>query len=218
MQEFILKNLITIIFVLLIVYGFIKGFSLGFLKTLLSFGSILITIVVTKTLTPIASNMVKDMTNIESSLTSIIYDAFSNTNIYDSINIPWFKAQIDTGNLESTIRDGICTSIANHIINLCCGIAIFILVMIIIRLLLKVLDVVDYIPLVSQFNRILGGCLGAVQMLLVVLIILTVLRAFSAAPQIRTITDNIQSSYIVGYLYENNVVYNFFSNIFTSFT
>lgn len=219
MQQLILENLITIIFLVFAIYGFIKGFSEGLLKTLLSFGSIIITIIATKQLTPMLSNIVKDATNIESSLTSIIYDAFIKSNVYDSINIPPFiKSAIDTGNIEATIRDGLCTNIANAIINLVCGIVIFIVVMIVLKIILKILDVVDYIPLISQFNRLLGGVLGVMRVLLIVSILFTILRIFENTPQVKTITDNIKSSFITGYIYNNNVVYDFFSNLFTTFT
>ena len=218
MQEFILKNLITIIFIVLVVCGFLKGFSEGLLKMLLSFGSIIITIVATKFMTPIVASMVKDVTNIESSLTSAIYDSIIKTNIYDGLNIPWLKSAINTGSIESVLRDELCAKIANGIISLLCGIAIFVVVLILIKLLLKVLDVVDYIPLISQFNKIMGGILGTLQIVLIVAILFTILKIFEAIPQVQLVVDNIKDSYIVGYIYNNNIVYNFVSNIFGVFT
>lgn len=218
MQEFILKNLITIIFIVLVVCGFLKGFSEGLLKMLLSFGSIIITIVATKFMTPIVASMVKDVTNIESSLTSAIYDSIIKTNIYDGLNIPWLKSAINTGSIESVLRDELCAKIANGIISLLCGIAIFVVVLILIKLLLKVLDVVDYIPLISQFNKIMGGILGTLQIVLIVAILFTILKIFEAIPQVQVVVDNIKDSYIVGYIYNNNIVYNFVSNIFGVFT
>ncbi|MBO6134612.1 MAG: CvpA family protein [Lachnospiraceae bacterium] len=218
MQEFILKNLITIIFIVLVVCGFLKGFSEGLLKMLLSFGSIIITIVATKFMTPIVASMVKDVTNIESSLTSAIYDSIIKTNIYDGLNIPWLKSAINTGSIESVLRDELCAKIANGIISLLCGIAIFVVVLMLIKLLLKVLDVVDYIPLISQFNKIMGGILGTLQIILIVAILFTILKIFEAIPQVQLVVDNIKDSYIVGYIYNNNIVYNFVSNIFGVFT
>ncbi len=217
MQEFILQNLVTIIFLVAVVYGFMKGFSSGFLKMLLSFGSIVLTIIATRTFTPVLASTIKDVTNIESSLTSIIYDAIINTNLYDSINIPWLSS-LDTGNIESTIRDSLCTNIANGVINLMCGIVIFIVSLIIIRIVLRLLDVVNYIPLISQFNRILGGVLGVIQVILIIAILFTVLRVFESIPQISEITTYIKNSPIVNYIYENNVVYEFLSNLFTGIT
>ena len=218
MQEFILKNLITIIFILLLVYGFAKGFAMGFLKKVLSFGSIIVTIIATRIFTPVVSDFIKDITNIESTLTSVIYDSIIKNNFYDQINIPWISDSIDTGNIQESIRNGLCTNIANAIINLACGIAVFIVVLVIIKVVLKVLDVVDFIPVVGQLNKILGGVFGIFEIILIVCIVFTIFRALENVPQIKILTDNIKESAIVGQLYINNFVFNFFANLFSAFT
>lgn len=218
MQEFILKNLITIIFVLFLVYGFAKGFALGFLKKALSLGAIIITIIITKIFTPVISDFVKDVTSVESTLTDLIYDSIIKNNFYDQINIPWLNGTIDTGNIQDTIKNGLCTNIANAIINLLCGIAVFVVTLILVKLILKILDVVDFIPVVGQLNKILGGVFGVVEIILITWIVFTILRALENVPQIKIIVDNIKSSAVVGYLYENNFVYGFFTNLFSAFT
>lgn len=218
MQEFILKNLITIIFILLLVYGFMKGFTAGFLKKVLSLGSIIIAVITTRFFTPILANYVKDLTNIESTLTAIIYDSIMKNSFYDQINIPWVSGSIDTGNIQESIRNGICTNIANAVINLLCGIAVFIIVIILIKIILKVLDIVDFIPVVGQLNKILGGVFGIFEIIVVVCIVFTVFKALENIPQIKIVTDNIKASPIVGGIYNNNFVFNFFANLFSAFT
>lgn len=218
MQEFILKNLITIIFVLLLVYSYIKGFSVGFLKKILSFGSIIVAIIVTRFFTPTVANFLKDMTNIESTLTASIYDAIIKNDFYDQINIPWLQDTIDTGSIQESIKNGLCTNIANSIINLVCGIAVFVVAIILVRILLKVLDVVDFIPVVGQFNKLLGGVFGICEMILVVWIVFMVLKALENIPQVKVLTDNIKSSFLAGYFYNNNLLYSFFASVFSAFT
>lgn len=218
MQEFILKNLITIIFIILLVLGFLKGFGEGLIRKVLSFATLIITIILTRTLTPIAASTIKDVTNIESTLTAMIYDLLVKSTSYDSLNIPFLKNSIDTSNIESSIRDGLCTNIANALINLMCGIAIFIILLILIRLIIKVLDVVDYIPIVGQLNKLLGGTLGVLEIILIVSIIFTVLKVLEGNPQVKVLTDNIKDSALVGSIYEHNIVYNFFARLFSSIT
>ena len=216
MQEFIVKNLITVVFFLFLIYGFIKGFASGFIKKVLSLASIIITIFATRALTPMAASFIKDVTNLESSLTTIIYDALIKSNAYNSIDIPWLNTYIDTSNIEATIRDGLCTNLANTIINLICGIVIFIIVLILIKLIIKILDIVDYIPLVSQLNKILGGVLGVIEVMLIIYIAFTILRFFEAIPQVNVAVANIRASAFVGSLYDNNLIYNFFTNAFSA--
>ena len=111
-----------------------------------------------------------------------------------------------------------CTNIANAIINLLCGIAVFVVTLILIKLILKVLDVVDFIPVVGQLNKLLGGVFGVIEVILIAWIVFTILRALENVPQIKIIVDNIKSSAVVGYLYENNFVYGFFTNLFSAIT
>lgn len=217
MQEFILKNLITIIFIILLVLGFLKGFNEGLLKKVLSFATLITAIVLTKMFTPTVANIIKDVTNIESTLTAIIYNALVKSTSYDSLKIPFLQNAIDTGNIESTIRDGLCTNIANAFINLLCSIIIFIVALILIKFIIKLLDIIDYIPIVGQLNKLLGGALGILEVLLVVSIVFTILRVLEGSPQIKVLTDNIKDSALVGSIYKHNIVFNFLSNLFSSF-
>ena len=139
------------------------------------------------------------------------------SNVYDQLNVPILRDAIDTGNIQESIRDGLCTNIANAIINLICGIAVFIIVLILVKLALKVLDIIDYIPVVGQLNKILGGMFGIVEMIVITWILFTILRALENIPQVAVINNNIKESYIVSYLYNNNLIYNFLSNLFLSF-
>ena len=216
MQEFILKNLISILFIVLIAFNFINGFSKGFIKMVISLGSFILSIILTRIFTPVVAEAVKNVTNIESPLTSSIYDALIKSNIYDQINIPWINSAVDTGNIQESLKNGLCNGLANGIINLLCGIGVFIATLIILKLLMNFLDVVNYIPLVGQFNKILGGVLGVAETILLFCVIFAVLKAFNGVPQIKTLTDNIQSSFLVGSLYDNNIVYNFFTNLFSN--
>ncbi len=193
-----------------------RGFATGFVKRVLSFGTIIVTIILTKNITPSVVSMVKDVTNIESTLTSMIYDALMNTNLYDSINIPFVNNIIGTGNIDVTLKDTLCASLANAIISLVCGILVFIVSMLVLRLLIKLLDVIDLIPVVGQLNKLLGGVLGVCEVLLIIWIAFTVLHALENMPQIKVVIDNIKGSLIVGPIYDNNPVYDFLSNLFTS--
>ncbi len=215
MQELILKNLITILFIVFVVFSFMSGFAKGFLKMVISFGSLIVSIVLTRMLTPTTAETIKNITNIESSLTSAIYDAITKTNIYDKIDLPFMKNAIDTGNIENMLRDNVCNGLANAIIHLLCGIALFIAIFIALKIMVKALDVVNYIPLVGQLNKILGGVLGVVETIFVVWIIFAVLKTFESVPQVKILVDNINSSFLVGQLYQNNVIYNIFANLFS---
>lgn len=240
MQEFILKNLITILFIIFLVYGFVRGFSQGFAKRLLSIGSIIVAIIATKFLTPIVAGIVKDATSIESSLTDMFYNIVANTGYFDSLNLQVGGANLNSSNgsimdfisknigglsiglnteeILQSIKDTICVGIANAIINLVCGIVVFIAMLIVIKILVHALGIIDYIPILGQINKFLGGVLGVVEVIIAVWIILTIVRVLETVPQIGVLAKNINESFIIGYFYKNNLIYSFLSNLFLAIT
>ena len=213
MQEFILENLLTLLVVIYLLYGLIKGFKLGFLKLVLSLGSLIVAIFLTRTFTPVVTAMVKDVTNIESTLTEQIYNAFIKTNTFDSFNLNLFNIQ-NTGELNETIKNTICSNYANIVINVLSGVGVFIVIIILLKIAIRVLDIVDYIPMVGQINKLLGAFAGVFQSLIIIWIILVIVRVFENMPQVQNIIKNIQKSSLLWNIYTNNVVYDFLANLF----
>lgn len=213
MQEFILENLLTLLVVIYLLYGLIKGFKLGFLKLVLSLGSLIVAIFLTRTFTPVVTAMVKDVTNIESTLTEQIYNAFIKTNTFDSFNLNLFNIQ-NTGELNETIKNTICSNYANIVINVLSGVGVFIVIIILLKIAIRVLDIVDYIPMVGQINKLLGAFAGVFQSLIIIWIILVIVRVFENMPQVQNVIKNIQKSSLLWNIYTNNVVYDFLANLF----
>ena len=216
MQVFILENLITLLIIIYLAYGLIKGFNSGLLKLILSLGSLVVTIIITKTFTPMVASIVKDVTNIESTLTERIYNAFITTNTFDSFNLNLFNIQ-NTGELNETIKNTICSNYANIIINIMSGVGLFIASIIVLKFVIKVLDIVDYIPMVGQLNKILGAVAGVAQSLIIIWIIMVIVRVFENMPQVQNVIRNIQKSPIAWNIYTNNVIYDFLANLFPVF-
>ena len=216
MQGFILENLITLLIIIYLLYGLIKGFRSGLLKLILSLGSLIVTIFITRTFTPAVASVVKDVTNIESTLTEKIYNAFITTNTFDSFNLNLFNIQ-NTGELNETIKNTICSNYANIIINIMSGVGLFIASIILLKFAIKMLDVVDYIPMVGQLNKLLGAAAGVVQSLIIIWIIMVIIRVFENMPQVQNVIRNIQKSPIAWSIYTNNVIYDFLANLFPVF-
>ena len=170
-------------------------------------------IFLTRTFTPVVTAMVKDVTNIESTLTEQIYNAFIKTNTFDSFNLNLFNIQ-NTGELNETIKNTICSNYANIVINILSGVGVFIAIIIVLKIAIRVLDIVDYIPMVGQINKLLGAFAGVFQSLIIIWIILVIVRVFENMPQVQNIIKNIQKSSLLWNIYTNNVVYDFLANLF----
>lgn len=214
MQNFLISNLILILVLLFLFYGLITGFKMGFLKKLLNFGSIIVSIVLTRAWTPEVVNIVKDYTNIQSSISDKLYKAFNETSILDKMDLSKLEDIININSMNSSIREYISTNLSNLLINILCGIIVFLATMFIIKIIIKVLDIIDIIPIVGQINKILGGLLGVVESLLLIWIIFAILKMTSVFPPVKeVITNNIENIFFLNYIYENNVIYNFLAGL-----
>jgi len=214
MQNFIMSNLIFILVILFLLFGLITGFKMGFLKKLLSFGSIIISIFCTKTFTPEVVKIVKDYTNIQSSLSDNLNKTFNETSILDKMDLSKIQNVIDIESMNLSIKEYLSTNLSNLLLNILCGIAVFLVTMLILKIIIKFLDIVDIIPIVGQINKLFGGVLGVFQSLLLIWIVFAVLKFLSVLPPVKdVITNNIENTFFLNYIYENNIVYNFFANL-----
>lgn len=214
MQNFLMSNLIFILVILFLVFGLISGFKMGFLKKLFSFGSIIISIFCTKTFTPEVVKIVKDYTNIQASLSDNLNKTFNETSILDKMDLSKIQNVIDIESMNMSIKEYVSTNLSNLLLNVLCGIAVFLITMFILKIIIKFLDIVDIIPIVGQINKLLGGALGVLQSLLLIWIVFAVLKFLSVLPPVKdVITNNIENTFFLNYIYENNIIYNFFANL-----
>lgn len=214
MQNFLMSNLIFILVILFLVFGLISGFKMGFLKKLFSFGSIIISVFCTKTFTPEVVKIVKDYTNIQASLSDNLNKTFNETSILDKMDLSKIQNVIDIESMNMSIKEYVSTNLSNLLLNVLCGIAVFLITMFILKIIIKFLDIVDIIPIVGQINKLLGGALGVLQSLLLIWIVFAVLKFLSVLPPVKdVITNNIENTFFLNYIYENNIIYNFFANL-----
>ena len=126
----IISHLITIFVILFFVFSIRRGYQLGFFKKVLSIASLIIAIVLTKNLTPTVVLLIKDYTNIKSTISSALYNVFKNSNSFDSISIEGIQNIFNLGNMNESIQDFISNTVTEGILTIFCGIITFISLMI----------------------------------------------------------------------------------------
>lgn len=214
MREIILNNLIFILVVIFLVASFMSGFEKGFIRKFVSIATIIVTIIITKTFTPSLVETVKNMTNIEATINTRIYETFIETNVFDTLNLGALEKFLGTDAMQSVIRDKIATSLTGIVLNLMCGIILFIFTFLVIKIIIKLLDFIDYIPVIGEINKMLGGIFGVIEALLIIWLVFSIVKVFENIPTAKVLIDQINSNFLVKMLYDNNMVYNFFSTLF----
>ena len=214
MQDFILKNLLLIFVVLYIFLSVRKGYIEGFFRKALSLTSILIAILVTRIFTGTVVIFVKDYTNIQSTITDALSKAFVDTNIFDKINLTELQKILDTKELSELSAEFIANNLTDLFLNAICSIALFIFTMIALKIVIRILDILDFIPVIGKINKIIGAILGCIEAFMVLWLVFFVIKVFANVPQVKIIENYIEQTFFVGNLYNNNIIYNFFSALF----
>ena len=211
----IISHLITIFVILFFVFSIRRGYQLGFFKKVLSIASLIIAIVLTKNLTPTVVLLIKDYTNIKSTISSALYNVFKNSNSFDSISIEGIQNIFNLGNMNESIQDFISNTVTEGILTIFCGIITFISLMILLKIIFRLLDFIDFVPVIGQLNKVLGGGLGMIEAIFLLWIAFSIIKVLTIIPQVKIVEDYINNSIITTSIYNNNAIYNFFANLFS---
>lgn len=105
----------------------------------------------------------------------------------------------------STFPDYIINFIATVILNVISFIAAVIVVQVFLWVAIAALDILSHIPLIGGLNRLLGLLLGLLQALFFIWIFFLVLSMASATEAGLQLMSMVQSSRLLGYLYDSNL-------------
>ena len=193
----IISHLITIFVILFFVFSIRRGYQLGFFKKVLSIASLIIAIVLTKNLTPTVVLLIKDYTNIKSTISSALYNVFKNSNSFDSISIEGIQNIFNLGNMNESIQDFISNTVTEGILTIFCGIITFISLMILLKIIFRLLDFIDFVPVIGQLNKVLGGGLGLIEAIFLLWIAFSIIKLLTIIPQVKIIEDYINNFHLV---------------------
>ena len=104
-----------------------------------------------------------------------------------------------------TFQDYVIQFIATVILNVISFIAAVIVVQVFLWLAIVALDILSHIPLIGGLNRLLGLLLGLVQALFFLWIFFLILSMTSTTEIGLQLMSMVQSSRLLGYLYDSNL-------------
>lgn len=105
----------------------------------------------------------------------------------------------------STFQDYIIHFIATVVLNVISFIAAVVVVQVFLWVAIAALDILSHIPLIGGLNRLLGLLLGLLQALFLIWIFFLVLSMTSATEVGLQLMNMVQSSRLLGYLYDSNL-------------
>lgn len=205
------------------------GHYRGFLRQCVSIGALVITLVVVKLATPYVTDILKDNTQIRDSVSQVLVKAagfdeqgeeIEETPSYqrvaiEKLNIPQsVKAALIENNNNEVYKllgvdrfiEYVGSYLADILINAASSVILFILTFIVIHLLVRWLDLIARLPIISGLNQIAGAVLGLAHGLLLLWVFFILLDLCSATPLGGQLMNQIQSSKWLSLLYNYNLL------------
>ncbi|MCT4542632.1 MAG: CvpA family protein [Vallitalea sp.] len=213
----------------------IISYQRGLIKTLFSFASLIISVMITMYLYPYVSKFLIKNTGVYISIKNSVISLFNlniatenvgstgeQINFIKQLNIPeQFKHILITNNNSevynllnvNNIGDYIGGLIATLIINVIAFLGVFIVVTILLKLVIGILDLVSKLPILNQINKMGGLIIGAIKGIVIVWILCLVVSVMSTNPKFIQINETLQISQVAKYMYDNNLLMKFVTNI-----
>ena len=223
--------LVGIVGIILIICAY-RGMKRGLIKTVFSIFSMIIALVLTLWLSPIVSKKIQANEDIVNYFAKKIEVAFpaqevgnkvsDQMNFIEQLPLPQtLKTTIIENNNTDTyvalavdnFSSYISHAIASIIINALVFIITYLLVTIALRVLCSVLDIISKLPLLNQLNKLTGLLVGAIHGFIIVWLMFVLLTAIAGTELGQKAFLLIEESPLLQYIYNNNLLLHFITNI-----
>lgn len=141
---------------------------------------------------PAEQRMAIEGLNIPKEIKEILI-ANNNNEVYQALGVEAFT-------------DYIGNYLANIIVNLAGFVLLFVIIYAVIHMIMRALDIMAKLPILSGLNKIAGALLGGVQGLLYLWVGCLILTACSSAGWAMTVINQIEASGWLSFLYHYNIV------------
>ena len=225
-------NLLTIIILIVFALCLLRGWQRGFIKSLASMFSLILSIMLVSAATPYVTKFLKTQTPLYDYILEKCEDTFTikggnattqgseeeQDSIIDSLslpkviketlkenNTPQYYTQLAAKNLSDYVQKymaGLILSIVSYILT-------FILIVSLVALAVAMLNIMTKLPVLHGINRLLGLGLGFFQGLIIVWIGFLIITIFSHTSVGRELMQMITDSSILSKMYDANALLGF---------
>ncbi len=221
--------ILDIIILAIVVFCIIRGAKRGAVRTAFSLLSFVVALVLTfmfaSPLTqyieqqPFGINMHDSIEQaIEVKINGILNrdaEETSNTteDIIKSLSLPEFLKKSILMHSDFIVRNAdvpaakaVAGSLASAYLKMICSVALFIILLILLRILRLFCEQLFKLPILKEINRLVGGIAGFVNGIFIAYLLLSAVSALSGLPYFAWLAPAKESSYLFKYVYEYNIL------------
>lgn len=209
--------ILDIILIALLVLAFFIGYKKGFVKSVWKITALILTIVLILILKTPAVKFLSG-TNLAVTINTKISESLpqgGGVNIAQTLNLPKFlQGEVDSQITTAQglpISDTVNSSLTSLFITIIACVGLFIIIRLILAAVFMIITAVTELPLIKGVNKLVGGLLGAVNILFIVYLLLAVMSLFASADNM--LFEEINNTQLVKYLYNYNILLQLFMKI-----
>lgn len=240
MMEFLTGHWLSVGTAVFLLAMVLYGHYRGFLRIAVSMVALVVTLVIVRMGTPYMTDFLMQNTGIHAavergllSVTGVGDVAAEEVQLpagqrllIEHLNLPepMKEVLIENNNNEvyrllgvDAFMDYIGAYLTNMVLNVVCSIVLFLVVYIGIRLIMRWLDLLARLPILSGMNQIAGALLGGVQGLLVIWVLCLIVTVCSTTVWGTAVLAQIEASPWLLFLYKNNIFNWLLAGILNSF-
>lgn len=225
-------NLLGAIVLAIIILSAYKGMKDGLIKTVFSICSMVIALLLTLWLSPYISKLAQSNESVFNYFSHQVEKAIPTesigSKISDQINFidnlplpkPLKTTIIEHNNTDTYVAlavdnfaSYVSHSIASIIINAIAFVITYLVITIVLRVLSTVLDIISKLPILHQINKLSGLFVGLLHGVIIVWIMFVFITAFASTAMGQKAFAMIDDSAILSYIYNNNIILQFITNI-----
>ncbi|MBE7023497.1 MAG: CvpA family protein [Clostridia bacterium] len=199
----------VIVVLIFLICGFI-GYKTGFMKSLITIASYILSVVLSFLLYPVVSDLLLK-TPLFPYLTKTVNEKIVSGSIPENPGGLWgLFAENMSGSLEKT-AESISASVAEFLISLLAFVLMIVVCKILTGLIARTLTFVSKVPIIKQLNGIGGAALGFVTGIFVLYIAFALIMFSEPMKTESKMLTEIDRSWIASEMYENNYLLSWFS-------
>lgn len=218
-------NWLLLIIIIILLGSAIRGYQAGFIKTAFALVSILVALVVTTVASPILSKalrsndviMGKVVEQLDGAidLDKSIKKSSQETSFIEDLNLPEVikKTLIENNNVEAykamavdSFEDYLTHAMAVIVINVVSYLLCFIVSLLLLFILSRVLDLISKLPLLNEVNKTAGLLIGLVSGCIKIWLFFILITLFSTTSLGENVFSMINSSPLLTFIYDNNLL------------
>ena len=188
----------------------IIGWRKGVIKIVLSLAAMIVTIVASVVIAPVATSSIKRGTNIDENLAQSIYELLSDNKEIDNYFAEGneLPVNIDTSQIANYIEsmNVISVRLADIVLTAIVYILIMVVVFIALRIIISATGIVRRLPVIKQADKIGGVVVGFIEGIVVVWIFFTIVTAISGTETASNILLQIHGNTFLEALYNYNPI------------